>query len=519
MYRVEQGERLGVLDQLQGSQSFVGTLITALTLRGATFLSVTLVVMWSLSPLGGQASFRSFYFEGNMTETPISYPYLSINNTDSVTPPGSDRITAVSQVNALFSAVLVGTKNSTDSPMDLWGNVKIPSLAAVAKSRQADQDGWFQLGNEGVNTTEYSSLIGVPVGMQNATNASTRFSLETSYWTLQCSYFGKSGDRPAKNLTEVFPFNYTGTGTGLEAWTDRHMGIGSKGSEEWPNKARGVAFRIFDWNPMFIDCTMQTTYVETEAACRKTTCAVTKIRESRQPHPSPNITTLDYEGPPTSPYFLNLLTGVPGRPARPSGVSGYIDKCLFGIPTNQFEGLNISIANPRGYEALFAQALNTYWMASIGPDWVIGQRSANYSAGIKTIQLTDVKFEKATGAIWTEEPIFTYSPAWLTLLFVAALVALAACIANVVLSSYFVRSPHLLMNFTTMVRDSPFVQAPPGGSALSDFDRSNMMRNARIRYGDVASGEPVGHIAIGTIDDGRALGRGVVPLDKSRMYD
>jgi hypothetical protein len=519
MYRVEQGERLGVLDQLQGSQSFVATLITAVTLRGTAFLTILLVVTWALSPLGGQASFRSFYWQGNMTETTIVYPYLSANNTDNVVAASSDRVTYLAQANALFSAVLIGTRDSTDSPMDVWGNVKIPSLAAVAKTRKADPDGWFELGSKGVNTTEYSSLIGLPVGMGEATNASTRFSLETSYWTLDCPWLSKYADRPVKNLSEVMPYNYSMTGSGIMVWTDRHLSIGSEGSEEWPNRARRVGLRIDDWYPIFIDCTIQTEYVETEITCQKTTCGAQKIRKSRLPRPSPNITTLDYEPMPLSPYFLNLLTAVPGRNARPSGLSSFIDMLLFGVPTNDGAGLNITIANPRGYGELLAQALNTYWLANVGMDWVTGQRSGNYSSEVQSRQGTTVRFEQAAGTIWTEEPIFTYSKAWLALLFIAVLVALGACVANVVLSSYLVRSPHLLMNFTTMARDSPFVQAPPGGSALSDFDRSNMMRNARVRYGDVAAEEPVGRIAIGTIDSGRASGRRVAPLDKSRMYD
>jgi hypothetical protein len=520
MYRVEQGERLGVLDQLQGSQSFVATLITAVTLRGTTFLTILLVVTWALSPLGGQASFRSFYWQGNMTETAIVYPYLSANNTENVIAASSDRATYLAQANALFSAVLIGTRDSTNSPMDVWGNVKIPSLAAVAKTRQADPDGWFELGSNGVNTTEYSSLIGLPVGMGEATNASTRFSLETSYWTLDCPWLGKTVDRPVKEISEGMPYNYSMTaGSALQVWTDRRLGIGSEGSAEWPNKARRVAFRIDDWDPVIMECTIQTEYVETEITCQKTACGANKIRKSKLPHPSPNITTLDYEPTPQSPYFMNLVTAVPGRNARPSGLSGFIDTLLFGVPTNDGAGLNITIANPRGYGELLAQALNTYWLANVGMDWVTGQRSGNYSSEVQSRQGTTVRFEQAAGTIWTEEPIFTYSKAWLALLFIAVFVALGACVANVVLSSYLVRSPHLLMNFTTMARDSPFVQGPPGGSALSDFDRSNMMRNARVRYGDVAAGEPIGRIAIGTIGNGRGSGGRVAPLDKSRMYD
>lgn len=78
------------------------------------------------------------------------------------------------------------------------------------------------------------------------------------------------------------------------------------------------------------------------------------------------------------------------------------------------------------------------------------------------------------------------------------------------------------MNFTTMVKDSPYVGTPPRGLAMGDFERSYLLRNLKVRYGDVAAGEPVGHIALGTMDTyGRLSAGGVAPLDrtKTRYYD
>ena len=520
MYRVERGERLGVLDQLQGSTSFVGTVITAVTVRGAAFLTIVLLLLWALSPLGGQASFRSFDFQGNETETAVVFPYLSMNNSDQIIGASSDRITFVSRVNALFSAVVVGSRNSTDAPMDIWGNVKIPYVDAVAKTRQSDADGWVELDADGVDTMEYSSLIGVPIGMNAATNSSARIQFETSYWTLRCPVFTMNRDRQIENVSEVIPYNYTARA--IELWTDRQLSLGSNGSDQWPGRARRVAFVIQDWDALFMDCNLQTTYVETEVSCKKTACFASRIRRSKLGHPSENITGLDYEGPPRSPYFENFITAIPGRNNRPSGLSHFIDTIL-GTPLTEQTGPEVAVANPRGYEALLAQALNTYWIASIAPDYVTDQRNSNYSTeGPIQVAFTtvDPKFENATGAVWTEEPIFTYSPGWLALLFIAVIAALAACVANIVLSAYFIRSPLLTMNFTTITRDNPYVQMPPGGSALSDYDRGKWMRDARIRYGDVAPGARIGHIAIGRIDDGSyGGGREVAPLDKSRLYD
>lgn len=61
--------------------------------------------------------------------------------------------------------------------MDIWGNVKIRFL------QRLDTDDWIKL-DQGSNTTEYTSLAGIP--LNNISIGNTLFSLESSYISLDC---------------------------------------------------------------------------------------------------------------------------------------------------------------------------------------------------------------------------------------------------------------------------------------------------------------------------------------------
>lgn len=58
IWRMERGERIGVLDILAESTFLTSTVTSQLQLRMIRFLGVALVAIWALSPLDGQASFR-----------------------------------------------------------------------------------------------------------------------------------------------------------------------------------------------------------------------------------------------------------------------------------------------------------------------------------------------------------------------------------------------------------------------------------------------------------------------------
>ncbi|KAK4161712.1 hypothetical protein QBC43DRAFT_336965 [Cladorrhinum sp. PSN259] len=544
MYRVEQGERLEVLDRLLGSTTFMGTFITAITMvsLSATAMTIALFLIWALSPLGGQAAFRSFYWQANNTETPATFPYLGSNNTYNIPYFNSGRKFEIARVNALFSGSILGSRNSIDSSMDLWGNIKIPAIEALAeRGTVPDSDGWYDALN--TTTTDYSSLLGIPVRRDSAVdNMLSRFVLETSYWTLQCSRIGV-GELGSvitdEKMTESLPLNYTTNGA-LKMYTNRAVDV--QLLRDSPTlEARRIVFDMAYWDHITADCRIQTTYVETEVTCKKRECTASRVRQSQKKHASQNYTFLDEEDGyrDNMPYFTGLVDALLGRTYYPSILTSYIARTL-GVEPFAGTEPNTGSSNfwakyviklrtvihdtPNDFIFLFAQLLNTYWMAASGTNYVLdGGVSGNYTAGaVPTLQHTQkfVNFENATAAVWSGEPIFTYSKSWLAFLFIAALVPLIACIANIILTCWLIRGPPLAMNFSTLTRDNLYIKIPPNGSALSDSDRGKMLKSIRLFYGDVAADERVGHVAIAIADsdsngnETRKLGRG-----RQRIYD
>jgi hypothetical protein len=57
-YFTERGTTVGLLEQLFGSTTVASTLKTQLMLRQYNFVAVLLLLLWSLSPLGGQGVLR-----------------------------------------------------------------------------------------------------------------------------------------------------------------------------------------------------------------------------------------------------------------------------------------------------------------------------------------------------------------------------------------------------------------------------------------------------------------------------
>ena len=129
-----------------------------------TFLTIATLMLWSLSPLGSQGVLRILSIRPDDTTTSVDLPFANLDNWAGLPGAGSDGQLFLVAPNTILNAALIspmGIKNGVD---DMWGHVKVPLLDNVmANSTQVD--GWFPI-DQSTNRsfTDYSSLIGVPVG-------------------------------------------------------------------------------------------------------------------------------------------------------------------------------------------------------------------------------------------------------------------------------------------------------------------------------------------------------------------
>ncbi|KAH7310908.1 hypothetical protein B0I35DRAFT_412335 [Stachybotrys elegans] len=212
--RIRRGATVG----LMGSQTVLGTLFKGIELRLASLVTVPLLIVWGLSPLGGQAILRSIE-RVMVTETtlvPLSYMALDPRASDSfdVRPGRSSSTNSANAPEALFGTAILSTaaslhelnntRQASDferiisslggvdaaiqaSRRDVWNHARIPIVDLLPGfDQQRFNDGqWLEVPNDRV--VSYSSSFGVPVfnlPIQREGNMS--FSIQTSYTRFRC---------------------------------------------------------------------------------------------------------------------------------------------------------------------------------------------------------------------------------------------------------------------------------------------------------------------------------------------
>ena len=103
---------------------------------------------------------------------------------------------------------------------------------------------------------------------------------------------------------------------------------------------------------------------------------------------------------------------------------------------------------------------------------------------------------------------------WLVLLLASSFFLMVASTLTIVyrLKS---RAPELSMNWSTMTRDSPYVNQTDTLSALTDARRSRVIKGLKVRFGDVEPEKEIGHLAVAVVDDSHTVG----PIQRTRVYD
>jgi hypothetical protein len=190
------------LELLMASQSVGGTVESQILMRRMTLVGVNLLFLWSLSPLGGQASLRLLDTTTSTAQSFAPLRYLSTGPGSTVWAMTSGTYVendgGLTQVEGMYAAALLGSKQAKEGPEDAWGNVKIPFLDH-SKFPQNYSETWTSVTNELRAPEEYFSLVGIPV-IGRPLNEDGVFNLETSHLTVDCGSFVKR---------RIGRFNYT----------------------------------------------------------------------------------------------------------------------------------------------------------------------------------------------------------------------------------------------------------------------------------------------------------------------
>ncbi|TVY45618.1 hypothetical protein LSUB1_G000132 [Lachnellula subtilissima] len=500
-WRLELGERVGVLDLLASSTSLTSTVTSQFKLRMVSFLGLALILIWSLSPIGGQASFRQLSIGTRIDNEPASFTYMIFNgNMEQYDNTG--RITSFGIINNLFATALISPITTKLAPTDTWGNIKIPMIENYESLASPDSEGWFST-NTSINV--YSSLVGIPMSSMDKTFINYEMNIETSYFNLNCSTVDETGK---SRVTKLPPGNFTGSGA--QMWssdndTQRHD------ADVNTLEPRQIGYQ--SWFPPVVasQCTMATTYVEVKIHCDSpSNCAASKLRRSHQPHLPPAYILIDHDWQGWRQFAVNFITAFPGHDDYATVATSYIvepDDPLtyveaFSMPTAPSKPLTTEV-----FEQRFGQLLNTYWTCLNGMHAVTNGMTPTtaYMQGTNT-SAVDYQFFYANssttnGTRDATTPVMECNIGWVVALCIASAVMIIASLVHPIIHYFYTRGPDLMLNISSLaMRDNPYIAVPANGTFMAASDRARMLKGFKVRFGDVDETSDVGRLAIGSLE-------------------
>ncbi|KAL4881170.1 hypothetical protein BJY04DRAFT_218349 [Aspergillus karnatakaensis] len=486
LWRAERCSSLGTLEQLDGSTSFAGSFSLVLALRRPGFLTLCILLLWTMSPLGGQSALRTITEAPSSVSSDITLAYMNMSGPSGLTG-ASNLDKAWTPMHSIYTTSLIASEEAKQFPRDLWDWPKIPLLRTLISSEdEPESDGhpWRVVPSDNISTT-YSSLLGLILqGIPSHANA--EFPIESSYFDFDCYFMGdnltkseamqrmgepllfhhnasdlfgydlqSSPDIPYSNLFIDTSFNLTT----LED-TDSQINL-FYGSRDYPG-----------WNVALFNCTLSTIPVESWVICQNAECAVSRMRHCAllnfiQNFPHAAGATNWYQSSPTDSYI-------------------YGDPTLFSTDYER----NWSTIDPQIVSDRLTTVFNTFWQTSLAP---FTFTSATLSSPVNLTRSWGFipPFNATSGAASHGVTVYRISSVWVTV-FIISKALLQICALTGIFLRSVTRAPDILGYVSSLTRTNPYVPLPKGGSVLAGLERARLLHYMQIQIADVECSKDVG---------------------------
>jgi hypothetical protein len=521
-----------------------GTIGAILGLQEFTIIGAVIILLWCLSPLGGQSARRILVLGSIPQNSTASLHYFAFNQTTAANTWREFH----TPISALFLSALMGS-DSWSTPRDTWGNVKIPVLESLDKP---DSDGWYSL-NPSANTT-YSALLGVPLdGLQS--NATMEFFMQSGYFNLKCPQlvtvhmYAVSDAASRRHLFSGLQYHHynnitlvandqQSVGYQYNSWfLDTHTNNTSENKSMSAEKIPPTVFFASQGpNSTYVvaaDCNVTYTRVEAKIKCDGLLCAATTVRRSKSDRTPDTRTPLDQDLPRAVETFTNMVKVFPDTTPKlyensNSATEAYLNGSTMvfsqdnSLDAQEGQMMDLSKTPADVFSQRFTTIFNTMWHSThsaqyrptLAPQFQVGAiQGPNYANG----PLGDNSSNLVTTANVTHRFTgYVANPMWVSFLLITSIV-LQICAAVGMFLKYHCSAPDILGYVSSMMRNNEFTPMPAGGSALDGVDRSRLLRNYRVKLVDVRPEADVGRIALISTDD--SLGEVGTRLDRRRVYE
>ena len=488
-----------------GSLTIFGTVELQFLLRTFDLLGIGLVLLWALSPLGGQASLRLLETGTQPTSSTQNVSYLN-PEAESILVFGGDTVQEIGfYINALYIAALFTTPATQASPVDTWSNVKVPTIEKLESTGKRDADGWYAVSPENAS---YSSLVGLPIDGTKKTG-SYNFYVESLYMTLDCptvSDFTLEGGTTHggffiqfDNSTQLILYpNQTSYPT-VKPWRVNFSALSNIESD----------------NAFTANCTLTRSSVESNVTCDHGSCSVTQIRRSLFDRRPPGWTPLYYGDSMTSMEDYWPISGGDNNAGRSTPTEYFIsDPTMDSFSKARFSGgISLKGMSADAFSERLSIVFNTYWQCSIVPWYRTGNLPSNASAlNDDPSAIGEAPFNTTTTTVTILTDIYICNRMWAFIL-LAASSALLLCGLSGAIVKHMTRGPKILGYVSTITRDNPYIDLPSEGSTLDGLERAKLLKGLKVKLQDVVPDDAVGHIAFGSAE---AFGTG--KLKMGRLY-
>jgi hypothetical protein len=549
-WRLECGERIGVLDTLAASTSLTSTVVSQFQLRTISAFGIALMLVWALSPIGGQASLRQMTIGTKNTTFPATFSYL-VHNGYTTGFLNTDRESLWQTVDSIFLSGIIASAASRSSPRDNWGNVKIPRVEYYENKASPGHDGWFETID--VSSDIYTSMIGIPIsGTDSFDFIDYQTHIQTSYLHILCS-------QELKNQHNYELFNLTQPGmeqvVGPGAAILTENGILKLRALRSPESLSPLQFqyitRHFSNNDYKLVCNLTSSYVEAQVHCaRSTSCTVNRIRRSQLNSLPPAWTLLDLGMMYPDLLFQKILDSGRNRPQSPTSLDKYLsDPASVLLPGEPSAGLSVPLTDEANYPIRLTQLFNSYFTTMNGIYAIAGgltqQTAYFWDKNISFVPqgalaetdkppapnstrwswFTMLDQGKLTAKAWPAEgtkavstQVIVAHMAWVVTLCVTSILLIVASLISPLVQFFLLKGPDVMMNISSLAtRHNPYIPLPKGGTNLGASDRARLLKGLELRFGDVEMGSGVGHLAIGTV--GAKGDEEISRIHKGRLYE
>lgn len=517
------------LEHVLGSQSLVATIGHAITLRTLDILTLTLLVFWALSPLGGQSVLRLLHETNSTIVENRSVFYSNVDAASQLRGSILDK-DLYNRGNAVVSTALMTAENLEWTPEDAWSHPKIPRIEnlEVAASQNSTDRPWHTVNANG--TYSYASLAGINV-MNLAEKGYTNFTVPYEYMYFTCELPPQNNitkltevDPPQpdprsqmnyllglQNQTKLITQGWTNVpqNTTSSLFTDNSFFMYTKGTSDkleallYGSKYIGLSF--FLW-----ECSMNSVTVEANIICESNKCGVDRVRgaETKRNATVPGFTpfgvTHDWQW---NRNFVQALASLGGEASSQATnpVDAYIfnetqwavmDPTLGVMPGTQNWTTYIGESQKAvDMSHRLTRVLNTYldatrWPSAITRSDPFARNSLN-ATGQPPDSLT---LNSTEGVVSVLIPVYRVDAPWAAILIICSSALLLLGIFGIFVQARTV-APDVFNHVSSLTRDNPHVSAPVGGSGLDGSDRARLLKRMRVQLGDAEPGSDTGYIA------------------------